>query len=219
MKIEAFKKKLVSYTVILASLLLVQCSKDDDYVYPPVRTDFMQVYTNAESRIDRIQTDASPVLHTTNQLTTQLRPDTAYRAVGMYSVPDAENQTSIYGITLIYSAVPVRASQDKHFYTHPLYMETIFRGGDYLNMSVRPMVQDPKKHGYAFVEDSIVPSLHGHRMVYLSLAHNRQDDRESFPRTVYLSVPLRQYQLIKGDSITFRANLYEKGMTTWKFAY
>lgn len=218
MKIEALKKKLVSYTVILASLLLVQCDKDDDYVYPSVRTDFMDVYTDAESRIDRIQTDASPVLRMTNPLATHLRPDTAYRAVGMYSVPDAEKNTAVYSITLIYSAVPYHGSNLKSYHTDPVYMESVFRGGNYLNISVRPMVQDQQKHRYAFVEDSVVLKG-GYRMVYLTLAHNKNEDRESFPRTVYLSVPLQQYGMSKGDSICFRANLYEKGMSAWKFPF
>lgn len=204
--------------VILITLLFVQCDEDDDFVYPDVRTDFMDLYTDGEGMISRVCPDSEGLLVLDSRLSGQgLRADTVYRAVGMYGVPDEEGHTSMYSATLVYAERPIRLEDEEKPLTDPLQIESVSRGGGYLNVVAQPMMQS-KAHVYAFVEDSLV-NREGHAILYLTLAHNQNGDRESFPRRVYLSIPLQAYRLSDGDSICFRANVYDKGMTEWRVAY
>lgn len=204
--------------VILITLLFVQCDKDDDFVYPDVLTDFMNLYTDGEGMVDRVCSDGEGMLTLDNRLSgSGLRPDTVYRAVGMYRVPDADRHTSMYSVSLVYAERPIRLDGEKTPKTDPLQIESVYRGGDYLNVVAQPMMQS-KAHAYAFVEDSVVVRS-GRTVLYLTLAHNQNGDRESFPRRVYLSVPLQDYRLTNGDSISFRANIYDKGVKEWRVAY
>lgn len=205
----------------LITLLFVQCDKDDDYIYPSVLTDFMDVYTNNESVIDKIGVDGvNGTLHLGNLVKgTNLKSDTVYRAVGMYSLPDAETEsTYIYSLTLIYSSYPVPAEDATNYKTDPLDIESVYRGGGYLNIVALPLVQDRNLHGFGFIENGI-EERNGNKILSVTLAHNQNGDRESFPRRVYLSVPLERYQLQKGDSIYFHANVYDEGVKIWKIAY
>ena len=86
-----------------------------------------------------------------------------------------------------------------------------------LNVVAQPMMQSIP-HSYTFAEDSLV-SNGGCTRLYLKLGHSRNGDRESIPRRVYLSVPLKGYALSAGDTIVFRANVYDKGLKEWRVAY
>lgn len=202
-------------------LLFVQCDKDDDYIYPSVLTDFMDVYTNNESVIDRIGIDgAESTLYLENLVKgANLKPDTIYRAVGMYSLPDADKgSTTIYSLTLVYSSYPVPIEKLKGYKTDPLDIESVYRGGQYLNIVALPLLQNRNLHGFGFVENGM-EERNGNRILTITLAHSQNDDRESFPQRVYLSIPLERYQLQKGDSIYFYANVYDEGLKLWKIAY
>ncbi len=211
-------RRFQSISVFLVALLFIQCGKDDDYVYPDVLTDFMDIYTNEEAMVDYIHPDASGMLSLERQLSGQsLISDTLYRAVGMYALPDVEGRTLVYSVSLIYAELPIRLGEGLIPYKDSLYVESVYRGGNYLNIVVQPMMQT-KAHVYAFVEDSVV-TRNGYTSAYFTLAHNQNDDRESFPRRVYLSIPLKQYALSQGDTIHFFANVYGVGMKEWRIPY
>ena len=184
-------RRLQSACLILVALLFTQCDKDDNYVYPDVLTDFMDIYTNEEAMVDCIHPDASGMLSLQNLLSGQgLRSDTLYRAVGMYALPDADGSTLAYSVSLVYAEPPIRMGEGMTARMDSLYVESVYRGGGYLNIVVQPMMQT-KAHVYAFVEDSVV-RRGGRTSVYFTLAHSQNDDRESFPRRVYLSIPLKK---------------------------
>ena len=105
-------RRLQSACLILVALLFTQCDKDDNYVYPDVLTDFMDIYTNEEAMVDCIHPDASGMLSLQNQLSGQgLRSDTLYRAVGMYALPDADGSTLAYSVSLVYAEPPIRMGE------------------------------------------------------------------------------------------------------------
>ncbi len=205
---------------IFITLLFVQCDEDDD-MYPSVLTDFMDIYTNNESVIDKIGVDGvSCILHLRNLVKgANLKSDTVYRAVGMYSLPDEETKsTYIYSLALIYSSYPVPAENATNYKTDPLDIESAYRGGEYLNIVALPLVQDRSLHGFGFIKNEM-KEKGGNKILSVTLAHNQNGDRESFPQRVYLSVPLGRYHLQKGDSIYFHANVYDEGVKVWKIAY
>ena len=211
-------RRLQSACLILVALLFTQCDKDDNYVYPDVLTDFMDIYTNEEAMDDCIHPDASGMLSLQNQLSGQgLRSDTLYRAVGMYALPDADGSTLAYSVSLVYAEPPIRMGEGMTARMDSLYVESVYRGGGYLNIVVQPMMQT-KAHVYAFVEDSVV-RRGGRTSVYFTLAHSQNDDRESFPRRVYLSIPLKQYALSQGDTLHLRTNVYGEGIKEWHIPY
>lgn len=215
------KSLFIYFQFILVMLLFAQCDKDDNYIYPSVLTDFMDVYTNDESVIDKIEIDDSgSTLRLENIVKgTNLKSDTIYRAVGIYSLPDAEKgSTTIYSLTLIYSSYPVLAEKADGYKADPLNIESVYRGGQYLNIVALPLVQNRNLHGFGFIENGM-EKRKGNKILNITLAHNQNGDRESFPRRVYLSVPLERYQLQKGDSIYFYANIYDEGLKLWKIAY
>lgn len=204
---------------ILVILSFVQCDKDDDFVYPNVLTDFMDIYTNENKLVDRIQADGSQLLFLNNILQGEnLQSDTLYRAVGMYSLPDESGHTSVYNVSLIYAGKPHKRENITAIKTDPLNIESVYRGGNYLNIVALPMMQN-NVHSYAFVEDSIRFDRLGKKKLFLKLAHNQNGDRESFPRRVYLSIPLGEYDMNEGDTVILRANIYNKGEQAWQVAY
>ena len=126
---ELGRKFLHTGIVLLVALFFVQCDKEDDYVYPDVLTDFMDLHTNDESVIDYIRPDVSGMLSLNHRLSGQgLKEDTVYRAVGMYSLPDAEGRTSVYSVSLVYAEPPFRLGEGLTLLADPLNIESVYRG-------------------------------------------------------------------------------------------
>ncbi len=205
---------------IMVVLAFTQCD-DDDYVYPSYLADYMDAYTNSEGVIDRIKPDGSTtVYYLTNPVSGSLAGDTLYRTVGRYKLPDEEGYTTLYSIQLVLTQVPIKRNlyPNVDFPYDPIYIESIYRGGNYLNINAQPLGRDGVQL-FNFIEESVTGNSEGNTIVTITLSHDQNGDRESFPRDTYLSVPLSGYNLQKGDSIYFQANLYDEGMKLWKIAY
>mgnify|MGYP000508053380 FL=1 len=103
--------------------------------------------------------------------------------------------------------------------TDPVAIQSIWRGGNYLNLILQVKVKD-QKHGYHFIENKL-ENKDGEQTLYLTLYHDRNNDIEGFNRKVYLSVPLWAYagKLHKGDKIVFNIRTYKEGMTSRIFYF
>ncbi len=207
-------------SLLLFTLLSASCGDDDNYVYPPVLTEFVDAYVNSASYIDKIVTDQGETLLLENNVSAkELQTDSYYRALCMYERIDTQsNQAKAYSLKLVFSSTPIPSEKFIHgVKTDPLSVQSIWRGRNYLNIIVLPKAQNIT-HSYHFIEDSVV-TREGITKVYLKLYHDRNNDLEAYEQKTYLSVPLHSYSMQKGDSIYFRVNTYKEGLKTWKFAY
>ena len=179
----------------LTSLLLGACG-EDDYVYPNVLTDMIDLKTDHTGTGRYLITDEGTEWRIQSRTGLDgLAPDTTYRTVTMYA--------------------PLTDSEE----AEKEAMQSIWRGGNYLNLILQVKVKD-QKHGYHFIENKL-ENKDGEQTLYLTLYHDRNNDIEGFNRKVYLSVPLWAYagKLHKGDKIVFNIRTYKEGMTSRIFYF
>ena len=136
-----------------------------------------------------------------------------------YLSEEAEKEAMLYNTQLVISPVPLPESKFKEIKTDPVAIQSIWRGGNYLNLILQVKVKD-QKHGYHFIENKL-ENKDGEQTLYLTLYHDRNNDIEGFNRKVYLSVPLWAYagKLHKGDKIVFNIHTYKEGMTSRIFYF
>ena len=188
----------------LTSLLLGACG-EDDYVYPNVLTDMIDLKTDHTGTGRYLITDEG----------TEWRIQSRTGLDGL--APDKE--AMLYNTQLVISPVPLSESKFKEIKTDPVAIQSIWRGGNYLNLILQVKVKD-QKHGYHFIENKL-ENKDGEQTLYLTLYHDRNNDIEGFNRKVYLSVPLWAYagKLHKGDKIVFNIRTYKEGMTSRIFYF
>lgn len=205
---------------LLLALLCSSCNDDDNYVYPSVVTEFVDAHVNSSHFIDRIINDQGETFTLENRISAkELQADSYYRSISMYEKTDIQTKLAkAYSLKLVFSSIPVPVEKFSHgIQTDPLSIQSMWRGGNYLNIVSLPKAQNIT-HGFHFIQDSVV-TRGGITKVYLKLYHNQNNDLEAYEQKTYLSVPLKSYSLQKGDSIYFRVNTYKEGLKTWKFAY
>ncbi len=215
--------------LLLLSILALLCSCEDsgdDYRYPSVRTDFACFSTDAMGMLERMQFDdgGGYPIHLTDELlsTTDHQPpiyrcDTLYRAIGVYELVATEQGDTVaelYSITNVLSLIPTPLSKGEVLYQDPVYLQSIWNSGGYLNMVIELKALNGK-HSLGFV-DTTPASLKGKEF---TLYHNAQDDVESYRQKVYASIPLYPFSthLQSGDTLRFVVNTYDEGTTELKF--
>lgn len=205
------------------SMLLASCGKDDDnYVYPSVFNEFTEVTTDGNKLASKLTDDKGMSYEIANKFGYQdFKADTTYRAACMFTRNDDKTVT-VYNYSAILTPTPRKADKFKDgVKTDNVSVQSIWRGGSYVNIVLQVMAKD-QTHYLHFVEDSLT-SKNGRNCLYITLYHDRNKDVEAFSKTVYMSVPLKDYinsnKLRSGDSIFFSANIYSKGTTTWGVAF
>lgn len=208
-------------------LLLLGACKEDEYVYPNVISTFIDVTTDADGTLQNLITDKGETLQILNQKGLDgLTPDSIYRSVSIYEpkATDAQGNATalLYSCQLIISVKPVTADKLPNGIakTDPLYIQSVWKSGNYLNLILLPMAKD-KSHIFHFVEEGITDNGDGSRTLHLTLYHDQNGDYEAFTRKSYLSVPLWAYEgrLTQGDRVIIRINTYEKGFVSYEFTY
>ncbi|GFH98228.1 hypothetical protein IMSAGC004_00617 [Bacteroidaceae bacterium] len=207
----------------LAPLLLGACG-EDDYVYPNVLTDMIDLKTDHTGTGRYLITDEGTEWRIQSRTGLDgLAPDTTYRTVTMYAPltapEETEKEAMLYNTQLVISPVPLPESKFKEIKTDPVAIQSIWRGSDYLNLILQVKVKD-QRHSYHFIENKL-ESKDGEQTLHLTLYHDRNNDIEGFNRKVYLSVPLWAYagKLHKGDKIVFNIHTYKEGMTSRIFYF
>ena len=132
---------------------------------------------------------------------------------------EAEKEAMLYNTQLVISPVPLPESKFKEIKTDPVAIQSIWRGGNYLNLILQVKVKD-QKHGYHFIENKL-ENKDGEQTLYFTLYHDRNNEIEGFNRKGYLSVTLWAYagKLHKGDKIVFNIHTYKEGMTSRIFYF
>ena len=122
----------------LASLLLGACG-EDDYVYPNVLTDMIDLKTDHTGTGRYLITDEGTEWRIQSRTGLDgLAPDTTYRTVTMYAPltdsEEAEKEAMLYNTQLVISPVPLPESKFKEIKTDPVAIQSIWRGGNYLSV-------------------------------------------------------------------------------------
>jgi endonuclease YncB( thermonuclease family) len=198
-------------------LMIVACDDENDGGrYPDVLTSFADVITDKSGTIEKMN-DGDGISYSVSNASGGYKKDTLYRVVAQYRLVD-ESSIYLYNTTKTISPVPVPSNHIKGgFKTDSVRMQGIWLSAGYINI-VLQIEGAGEAHSFHFGQDSI--SVSGeHRLVSLRLYHNRGEDAEYYTHRAYLSVPLKQYQLADGDTISMGVNLYGKGMKYYKFAY
>ena len=127
----------------LTSLLLGACG-EDDYVYPNVLTDMIDLKTDHTGTGRYLITDEGTEWRIQSRTGLDgLAPDTTYRTVTMYAPltdsEEAEKEAMLYNTQLVISPVPLSESKFKEIKTDPVAIQSIWRGGNYLNLILQVM--------------------------------------------------------------------------------
>lgn len=207
--------------LIIATLLLTSCG-DEEYVYPELITEFINLETDNGGIGNYLVTDHEERFYIENHSALSgLKSDTLYRVVSRYAAVhhSAEPTVTLYAIESAIAPIPLPESQFSEIYTDAVELQSIWRKGEFINLVLKVKVKDTA-HGFHFIENKI-EEVEGIRTLYLTLYHDRKEDIEAFYRTSYLSVPLWYYsdKLEKGDQIVFQLNTYKEGMTSRTFTY
>ncbi len=209
---------------LICFFLLVSC-KEDDYVYPNVLTEFIDVQTDDTGTITYLVADnGSRYAVQPREGLDGLKADTLYRTISIYeflSAESAENEAEVilYSSYQVLSPDPIATSDFKDsIYTDPVDIQSIWLSGNYLNMILQVHRKD-QTHTFQFLKDDTTCTSPTGRILCLLLYHNSHNDYEAFTDPVYLSVPLRHLQLESGDSIRFYLNTYKEGTTYREFCY
>lgn len=208
----------------LIGLFLLICSlsgcKKDDYVYPPVITEILCARTNASGSVSSLVTDRGKLYDALNgNILKGLSKDSVYRVYCVYELSsEVPNGVNLYSFQLILSPDPVKANRfPGGIKTDPLKPVSVWLSGGYINLSLDVNARDLRKHRFHFV-DGGTKELFDHKVWELTLYHDQGGDPEDYFQPIYLSVPLRNYDIISGDEISFKINTFE-GIRTYTLDY
>jgi len=215
--------KAIRATLLLLPILTLLCScedvAEDNYRYPSVRTDFACIATDGKGRIKHLLLDDGscyPVRLTQDFLEAYddeptYKRDTLYRLLSVYElVSTAQNDTvaDLYALGSIISQVPTPLRDDEELHQNPVYLQSIWLSGGYLNFVLEVKALNGK-HSIGFV-DTTPEGMQGKEFTFY---HRVVDDVESYRQKLYGSIPLVPFKesLGQGDTLRFVVNTYDKG--------
>ncbi len=212
------------YTVLMMAvlaLLICGCGQaDEDYRYPSVLTDYVCLATGAAGKVERMLLDNgasySVSFAETYEKVPAFKADTLYRVVGVYELNAAEQEVEavIYSIGSVVSAVPVPLHKGEQMHQEPVYLQSIWLSGGYLNMVLEVKALNGK-HSIGFV-DTTPEGMQGKEFAFY---HKVVDDVEAYRQKLYGSIPLGPFEenLQQGDTLRFVVNTYDDGMCSYEF--
>lgn len=181
--------------LLLSLMILMGCSRKEDYVYPPVALEFLTAKVGNDGRLSTILTDRGEQYEVTEDRTGfQGVADKEVRIIANYEVlPDNGGASArVYALRETLSLDPVLASSlENGVKTDPAEVVSIWMGREYLNIILSLMAKD-RIHRFHFVEEQVSEAADA-RMVKILLYHDADGDMEAFSKRAYLSIPLRKY--------------------------
>lgn len=214
-------KRHTMLTMVAALAMLVcSCEHDEDYRYPSLLTDYVCLATDASGRVERMTQDdgnSFPVRFSdTYERVPSFKADTLYRVVGVYELDPAEQEATavIYSLGNVVSSVPLPLPKGAEMYQDPVYLQSIWLSGGYLNMVLEVKALNGK-HSIGFV-DTTPGGMQGKEF---SFYHEVVDDVEAYRQKLYGSIPLGPFEecLQPGDTLRFVVNQYEEGISTYEY--
>lgn len=212
---------------ILTLLGSCEDATDDDYRYPSVRTDFACIATDDKGKIEYLLLDdgsSYPVRLTRDFLEAYddeptYKRDTLYRLLSVYElVSTGQNDTvaDLYALGNIISQVPTPLREDEELHQDPVYLQSIWLSGGYLNFVLEVKALNGK-HSIGFV-DTTPETMQGKEFTFY---HRVIDDVESYRQKLYGSIPLVPFKesLEQGDTLRFVVNTYDEGNTVYTYPF
>ena len=213
---------------LLFFLLALLCSCEqagEDYRYPSVVTDYACIITDATAHADQLLLDngnsypiniTNELIETNNGKAPTFKPDTTYRIIGVYElISTGESQTAhLYSISSTISHVPTPLLEGEELCQNPVYLQSIWLSGGYLNMVLEIKALNGK-HSIGYV-DTTPNGMHGKEFTFY---HKVISDVESYRQKLYGSIPLAPFseQLQQGDTLRFVVNTYDEGITRYEY--
>lgn len=199
------------YLIYLLCIILLGGCKEDEYVYPSVLTELVDIRSNSSGRLSEIISDNGNV-YTINERNglEGFVPDSIYRTLSIFE-PDSYSNATLYSCQLVLSMKPEKPEYFKDgMKTDPLDIQRIWQSGKYINMVLVIQGKD-KPHGFHFMEEGI-----DNNILTLTLYHDQNNDYKAFGKEVYISIPLWQYEDVLDDKsqIKININTFKEGMTS-----
>lgn len=213
------------YILFLCCMSVFTACKDEEYVYPSVLTEMVDIKTDSSGKLSYIDTDYGSSYKINERSGLEgFTPDSVYRTLSIFETLDSESNSmsaTLYSCQFVISAIP--STEDKFtdgIKTDPLDIERIWRSGDYINMVLDVKTKD-KTHIINFIDYGINENPDGNSTLSITLYHNQNGDYEAFTKKAYASVPLWPYKekLKQGDKIEITVNTYKEGVTKRVFNY
>ena len=209
---------------LIACLLTLLCSCEqagDDYRYPSIVTDYTCLITNGKGQIEYMRLDngcSYPVNFTDDYIEAhgqepKYQADTLYRAVSVYELAAVSGDTvaHIYSIGNILCSIPTPLPQGEKLYQDPVYLQSIWMSGGYLNFVIEVKALNGK-HNVGYI-DTTPKDMHGKEITFY---HHVVSDVEAYRQKFYGSIPL-DASLQQGDTLRFVVNTYDEGMKKINF--
>jgi len=190
----------------LLAVLASACHDDDDYHYPSVLTELVELNVDADSLARSFTTDAGQTYRLTQGGVKTNKADTLIRCLCVYQ-PETEGaaasdgtsanarSAAVYQLEHIFSQ-PARPSSDfTSFPREPVQFISSWRSSRWLNLYLGVPTSPQMLHSYAFSQDSLVcdPST-GIRTAHLSFLHLRLGNTaDAYTLKTYLSLPLAPF--------------------------
>lgn len=209
--------------------LLCSCEKgNDDYRYPSVVTDFVCLTTDAAGHLDELHTDRGNryALHLSDELLEHFdhqpptyRRDTLYRAIGVYepvATTEGDTVAHLYSVGNVLSALPTPLRRGETMHQDPVYLQSCWLSGGYLNLIIEIKGLDMSRHTVGFV-DTTPLLMRGQEITFY---HHTRDDEQAYRQKLYASIPLHPlaHLLPAGSTLRLVINTYDEGMVVYEFS-
>ncbi|MCE2616820.1 NigD1/NigD2 family lipoprotein [Phocaeicola oris] len=200
--------------------MLAACSHETDYIYPNLITEILDMTTDSNGTASTLIKDNGTIFCINNTMKIDgLSPDSTFRILAKYAIND-NNGCTVYSTIRCISPYPIPREKFKMTPTDPVTFQSGWVSGNYLNASIVVRMKE-QLHSYHFIQDSITSQTDGHKSLYLTLLHFKNNDVEGYNKTIYLSVPLYYYKNIlnQGDKVYFSVNTYKNGLIQKEYTF
>lgn len=208
------RKRMLTILILALPFVFLSCEEDDDDAMPPLKMEFVEVFTDSKAVVDHIMTDGGERLVPSSTITAT-KGDTVYRCVCQYAIEDGK--CKVYGLKTVFSKKPIRMTDTDTLGTDPFRMGSVWKSARYVNLSLGLLTTGQGSHAYAFYEDTVMTDTQGITTAYCTLSHRRKGvDPESYTENVYLSMPVYEYVESAIDSVAVTISTYS-GPKQFKF--
>lgn len=201
--------KLFLFQLLLCMVAFTSC-KEDEYVYPPVKLEFLTALSGGNGSLQSLLTDGGERLSVEEDRTqTKIGANSMQRVISNY-VQSGAGGAKIYALATVVSPVPEPEGSEifkDGIKTDPAEVQSIWMGLDYLNIVLLVKGQDGK-HFFHFVKEKEYLNEKGKKCIDILLYHDAGNDMPAYTRRTYVSVPLRQYANGINDEIIIKFSYY-----------